>query len=368
MDEGILLEYRINRLFFHNNYFSRRGIPLKNYFYPESVDITDIDVYGIRYDIDFSKSKILADCKSNISTTSRDAKPANRILWTSGLKKFLNCNIAYFCKSRIGERMKDFALKNDVIPIDYIKLEELEDRFDIKDKWQGSYDKSNYQKIKSYYKDIKKSAKLNKLYWFLRLEFWTLPSNLQIKKCINHLYDCFKERNITSGHKTYLLCELYCLSSISLLNLCGDTYPYTKSERNRWITTKMIEGIGTIEQQDNILKIIKAYTEAKVEELTHQKTIIDFEDFKISPPEYTSDLLELINRFVDKPIYSTKIPRFIDFFVYEYVLKKKEIEKDVLNKLFQVDIDILAKLSKNLIRFIDPLASERNINEKLLAF
>jgi hypothetical protein len=368
MNEGVLLEYRLSRLFFYNDYFSRRSLPLKNYFYPDSVDITDIDVLGIKYDIDFSKKKIFADCKSNIISSNKDAKPANRILWSSGLKNFLKCDYAYFCKPRIGERMKDFALKNDILPIDYIKLEELEKRFNISDKWEGSYNKSKYSDLLSYYKDIKKNKRLNKLYWFLRLEFWTLPSHFQIKKCINHLYDCFKERNITSNYKKYLLCELYCLSSIAIINLCSDTYPYTKSERERWITTKMTEGIGTIEQQEKLLKTIKAYTQAKVEELTHQKTIIDFDDFKISPPPYTKNLIELIERFVDKPLYSINVPRFMDYFLYQYILYNKKPNRNNLEEIFSTDIDMLAKLSKNIIRFVDPIGDERKINSKILNF
>lgn len=368
MNEGALLEYRLSRLFFYNNYFTRRSLPLKNYFYPESVDITDIDVLGIKYDIDFSKKKIFADCKSNVFTSNKDAKPANRILWSSGLKNFLKCDYAYFCKPRIGERMKDFALKNDVVPIDYIKLDELEERFEITDKWQGSFDKSKYEEQKAYYKDIKKNTRLNKLYWYLRLEFWTLPAHFQVKKCINHLYDCFKERNITANYKKYLLCELYCLSSIAIINLCSNTYPYTKSERERWIITKMTEGIGTIEQQENLLRTIKAYTQAKVEELSDQKTIIDFDDLKISPPDYTKNLIELVERYVNKPSYSTNVPRFLDYFLYEYVLDNKMPNHDDLKKLFSVDLDMLAKLSKNIIRFIDPLADERMINSKLLNF
>jgi len=369
MDEGILLEYRIARLFFHNNYFSRRGIPLISYsFSEESADITDIDVLGIRYNVDFSVNKIFADCKSNISPKAKEAKPVNRILWTSGLKKFLNYDIAYFCKPKINEKIKDFALKNGVIPLDYIKLEELEDRFDLNDRWQGSYDKANYQKINSYYVNIKKDSNLYKLYFFLRYLFWRVPPNHQIKRCMNLLDENFKDSQISSKYKIYLLCELYSLSAISVLNLCKETYPYTKTERDSWITNKMIEGIGSIKQQENLLRVIKSYAQAKVEELTQQKILIDFDEFKIPAPEYTGDLIDLLDRFVSKPEYSIEVPRFIDFFVYEYIMKNEEVDTEELKSLFKIDIDMLAKLSKNLIRFVDPLADERNVNEKILTY
>jgi hypothetical protein len=369
MDGGILLEYRIARLLFHNNYFSRRGIPLITYSYSEkSNDITDIDVLGIRYNVDFSVNRIFADCKSNISPKSKEAKPASRIFWITGLKKFLNYDIAYFCKPKINERMKDFALKNGIVPIDYKKLEELEDRFDLKDRWQGSYDKSNYQKINSYYNNIKKDPNLYKLYFFLRYVFWRLPPNRQIKRCINLLDENFKEIQISPKYKIYLLCELYSLSAIAVLNLCRETYSYTKTERDSWITNKMIEGIGSIKQQETLLKVIKSYAQAKVEELTQQQILIDLDEFKIPAPEYTHDLIDLLDRFVSKPEYSIEVPRFIDFFVYEYIMKNEEVNTEELKSLFKTDINMLAKLSKNLIRFVDPLADKRTVNEKILTY
>jgi hypothetical protein len=368
MDEGTQLEYRIDRLFFHNNYFSRRSIPLKNYFYPDDIDITDIDVLGIRYSVDFSMNRIIADCKSNISLKSRDAKPANRILWLSGLKNFLNCDLAYFCKPEIKKVMKDFALKNEIVPIDYKKLEELEDKFNIKDVWEGSYDTSNYSKLVSHYNNIKISKDLSQVYWFLRMEFWVSPSNLQIKRCVNYASSSFKDKEITMPYEKYLLGESYILSSLALLNICKDTYPYTQSEREMWITNKMIEGIGTIEQQEKFLKLMRSYTQAKVEELTQQKVSITREEFKMIPPDYTKDLIELVNRFIDKAEYSIEVPRFLDFFIYEYILNSKEIDNDRLSSLFKTDVDIVAKLSKNLIKFVDPLAQERKMNTKLLEY
>lgn len=369
MEKGIIAEYRIARLVFHNNYFARRSIPLRNYFYPDALDITDIDVLGIRYNMDFTATKIVADCKSGLSSRSSDNKPANRILWVSGLKKFLNCDIAYFYKPNINQIMKDFALKNEVIPIDDTKLDELERKTGIKDVWHGSYDINIYDIISRYYMQIKKIKDLKNLYWFLRIEFWTLPCNLQIKRCINYIERFFKKHNLTK-YEEYLLIELYILSSVALLNICKDTYPYTDHERELWIVNKMIEGVGTIDQQEKILLLMKEICETKIKEVTSQNVPIYIDGYRSQPPDYTEDLIRLIDRINDKAEYSIEIPRFLDFYMYEYILSGKDQDQDsqFLNWQFTNDLNIVAKLAKNIVRFLDPLSESREMNKRFFEF
>ena len=49
-------------------------------------------------------------------------------------------------------------------------------------------------------------------------------------------------------------------------------------------------------------------------------------------------------------------------------MKNEEVNTEELKSLFKIDIDMLAKLSKNLIRLVDPLADKRTVNEKILTY
>ena len=340
---------------------------MRNYFYPDGLDITDIDVLGIRYNVDFSTTKIMADCKSGLSGRSSDNKPANRILWLSGLKKFLDFDLAYFYKPNINHVMKDFALKNGVIPIDGVKLTELETKMGIASVWQGSYDINMHGIILDNYQHIRNISNLKNLYWFLRIEFWTLSCNLQIKRCMNYIERFFNKDSL-SEYEKYLLIELYVLSTVALLNICRDAYPYTEAERELWITNKMVEGLGTIEQQGKILLLMKQICETKIEEVTGQKVPIYIDGYRNQPPDYTEDLIRLIGRLMDKAEYSIELARFMDFFMYNYILEDKEVNKLYLKILFTKDLDLIAKLAKNIIRFVDPLSGSREMNKKLIEY
>jgi len=85
MDEATQLVYRTTRLFCNLGYFTRRRVPLKSYFFPEKSDITDLDVYGIKWDLDLTPKVVIGMC----TKTKKHATPANRILWLRGLKDFL---------------------------------------------------------------------------------------------------------------------------------------------------------------------------------------------------------------------------------------------------------------------------------------
>lgn len=367
IEEGIYLEYRTIRLFNEMGYFSRRSIPLKHYFYPESIDITDIDAYGIRWNYDFSNDIIIAQCKSGRSKTER--KSGNPILWLSGLKQLLQADRAYLIKSIISSKLLDFAINNGIIPIDVVRLNELEEQLNLSD-WKSSYDITNYKRKIDYYKKIKtRSNYVQDHYWFLVSDYWGVKTNLQIKRIINYVEKLLQ--NLTSIEHNWLLIESVILFSVSLINFCHEVSPYKKEDRENYIKISMIEGIGNIEDQEKILKITKSLISAYIKEYTGESVQYNSDDVKIPPPEYTDKLIELLTRLVDKPKLSIKIPHFLDYYLYESQINGKDVEKLELEKKYSctsIELDILVKLSKNIIRFLDANADQRDIFKKLMAF
>lgn len=366
IDEGIYLEYRVMRLFNEMGYFSRRGIPLKHYFYPETIDITDIDVYGITWNNDFSTNTIIAQCKSGRSKTER--KTANPIMWLSGLKKFLKSDRAYLVKVYITTKLIDFALKNDIIPIDVTRLNNLEEKLNLVE-WNGSYAINNYKLQKEYHKEIQKDTKkIKNHYLFVTSDYWGLSSNLQIKKFITYINNLLTTLSLETDTYQWLLIESVVLFSVSLLNFCKEISPYNTSDREQYIKICMIEGISNIEDQEKILKITQSLISAYIKEKTGESITFD-QNIQIPPPDYTEKLTELIERLISRPTLSVKIPHFMDYYLYETKIKNKIVEKSTLQQKYNLnvhEVDILAKLCKNIIRFLDPNADQRKAFDSIL--
>lgn len=369
MEEGFLLEYRIQRFLFHKGYTTRRSLPLKSYFYPDEIDLTDIDVYAIKFDEDFNETVLITECKSG---TSKNVKAFDRLLWLRGLMYYLHIpNGMIFIQKKLSLNAKKFAHDNNIIPINPEWFDKIEKEMNLCGDWRGSYSIHHHTKMIKYYNDIKKSPdNLSRYYWFLKIKFWLLPPSIQIKEIKRGYEEFSKKCLINKDYEHWILCESIVLISIAALKFCKELYPLVENERKEWIKIKLMEGIDfSIEKQEKTLEYIKMYIEHKIYELTGKKTTISKEEFRIPPPEYTDNLIELMNRLLKNPKYSTQIPRFLDFITFEYILNDKNIDRAELAQLFpEIDLDLLAKMSKNLIRFLDPQIESRKVMNKLLSF
>jgi hypothetical protein len=369
MDDGDILEYRVAKYFFHQGYVTRQSLPLKSYFYPEIFDITDIDVYAIKFDNDFSEKVIIADCKSGSSPKSKDSKPLNRLFWLRGLMTFLGVNQGYFIKPRISEKIKKFAADLKIVPFDYEWLNETEARLNLTTDNRGSYAIQNSDRHRSFYQQIRAHPdRIEFYYWFLRIRFWTIPSNIQIKEVIRGHFILIRKCSFKKDYEIWLLGESAILLTIALLRFCSELYPLSEKERERWIELKMIEGIGSIEQQNKILNLMRNFAQEKVYETCKKRIQISEQELTITPPPYTPQLTELISRLLAQPEISIQTPKFLDFFIYEYIINDKEVNIAELQKLFPSNLELIAKQSKNIIKFLDSDIKSKEKFNKLMNF
>lgn len=366
MDEGTLLEYRVARLLFHKGYVTRTSLPLRTYFYPDEIDLTDIDVYGIKFDEEFRETIVITECKSGVS---KNTPEFDRLIWLRGLMDFFKVSSGIFVKRQMPLNAKKFAFENNIMALDYPWLDAMEKEIGLVEDWRGSYSTDVHDKVRDYYRKIKVSPdNLRPYYWFLKMRFWLLPPSIQIKEIMRGYEELCKKCALEQDHEVWLLGESTILMSIALLRFCGELYPLNECERKEWIKIKLMEGMDiTIEQQEKRLYLMRMFIEHKIQEETGKKVRIKDDEMKIEPPVYTANLVELTNRLLNHPEYSIQVPQFLDFVIHEYIFNGKEINKEELSQLFpQTDLDLLAKISKNIVRFLDPAIDSREPLNKLL--
>lgn len=370
IDDGTRLEYKTTRLFFNLGYFTRRRVPLKSFFFPERSDITDIDIYGIKWDLDLTPKIVMGMCTT--SKSKQHAAPANRILWLRGLKEFLGASQTYLVMPRITSKFKTFAIQNGVIPLDDRRFTELEKQLKISN-WGGSYALDNFPRHIEYWNTTKSetNARIRHHYWFLVSDFWTMANNIKIKRVITHVEDLLKQISTKKPYHQWLLVESIILFSVALMGFCYDLSPLSETNRKKYVNVKMIEGIGTIEDQEKILKTVRALVGSILEEHNLKLPSGLLGEIKIPPPIYTEKLIELLERLLDKPYLSIHIPRFLDYWLYESAIRQSTIDQDRLLTIFKLsseEMDILAKLSKNIVRFLDPKADQHEYLKPLLSY
>ena len=351
-----IFEYRIQRLLFHRGFFARRNLTIRSYFYPDSVDVTDIDVLGIRFSDNFHPEVTICECKSGRTNGTVD-----RILWMNGLSHYLSADNCVFARPRIKAKIKNFANELGVIPVDSSLLIEMEKNNEIPDEWIGSFDYKYYEsRIPKYYTSIRRDPKLSKVYWLLRSRFWFDNNITRLKKSLTGL-DILVNHNETEAQR-WLLFESCILLSISIIWLCHEAHPFTSKERSDYIKDMLTTGLGSKENAKKLLDATYGVLFALMKEKGVEPSIVDYEHLRLIPPNYSQSLIDLIERFNHRPKETVQIPRFLDLFCYEFLFKGNKIDEDKLKEFFPNNIDLIAKLSKNIVRFV---TDNKKISEKI---
>jgi hypothetical protein len=345
IDAAIVLEYRIKKLLFHQGYLSRNHLTLRSFFYPDTVDVTDIDALGERFLTNFSQEKVICECKSGEEDGTVD-----RILWLAGLSKYFSASSSMIIRKAIPAKIKRFAQVVGIIPIDYARLNEIEKNSGIPESFLGSNDYEYYEpRTQKYYGSLKDDPHLSKIYWFLRSRYWYMENSPRLKQAITALK--LLSSNTKPEVSRWMVYESSILFSLSLVSLCRDLFPLSEKERPGYINNLLITGVGSPEYSRKVLSAVYGLLDSS-EGPQGKKSRLDYNDLKLPPPEYSASLVDLVERMVQKPAISVEVPRFLDFVCFEFLFKDKKIDEKVIEEFFPANTSLIAKMSKNIAKFI----------------
>jgi hypothetical protein len=346
ISESTLLEYRTKNLFFFQGFLSRNHLTLRSYFYPEAVDVTDIDAIGVRFSSNFNPEVVICECKSGESNGTVD-----RILWLAGLSRYFDASSSMIIRKVIPAKIKRFAQEVGVIPIDYARLLELEKTNGVPSIFLGSCDYDYYEpRAQKYYRSVKDDPQISKIYWFLRSRYWYTENPGRMKQTITALQ--ILSKNPKPEASRWLAYEAFILFSLSLVYLCRDLFPLSESERPEYINNLLTTGVGSPEFSKKVLDATFGLVAAIERDRTGKSSSIDYSKLKIPPPEYSASLIDLATRMIQRPIVSTNVPRFLDFICFEFLFKDRKIDVGKVKELFPSETEMIAKLGKNVAKFV----------------
>ena len=294
MNAGEALEYRVANLIFKQGYFARRRVSIRNVFYPEQLDVTDVDVIGVKFDNNFTKFVSVWECKSG-----HDKPSIDRILWLSGLSSYIKANFRAIVFSNISDKIKIFGESVQVSIWSNDLLSAEEKLFDIK--FMGPHDSVRYfQKKIDNYNIFKSDSNLMKIYWFQIGGFWFTDPELRVKKIITSISDC-QERIIGAAERragvTELLLEGVVLLSIAILDLARILHVWYGNDLKGRLTKVMKSGIISNEEKNSLVMAAFQYVKENKGELPFRpENLLD-----VPEPHYTESLLNCIERFFEHP-------------------------------------------------------------------
>lgn len=109
--KGASLELRTAAYFQAHGFLVRKGVSLS--VAAGSAEVTDIDLLAIRYSVPLNEERLVADCKEK-----RRSRPFERILWTLGLATFSNATQKIVVTQRPPWQAREFASQGGVQILD----------------------------------------------------------------------------------------------------------------------------------------------------------------------------------------------------------------------------------------------------------
>lgn len=110
MDRDIGLKLRFSRLLFIQGYWSPIEVELSQYEHGrldvKRRSLTDVDVFGVKYDQLFTPHKVVGDCK-----TGKGVSDVNRLFWLRGVMAYFGADQAYFLRGKIDSHARAIAPK-----------------------------------------------------------------------------------------------------------------------------------------------------------------------------------------------------------------------------------------------------------------
>lgn len=336
ISKGALLEYRMQRLMFHMGYYSKRGVIIKTSAEDLADEITDLDVYGIFINKDFSTKKIWADCKAG------KAKPLERMSWIKGIKYSARIDEAIFVKNNVRINTKQYAQKSGILILDDILLNKLEKDFHIKENdWRGSW---NFNQQLNMINRLKKSVtydgnELKRVAQYMESNYWVFDYYARVKKClsgIRQLYDCYNVEN--DENKVIMkwgIYELICLLNLAIINICREVYYLSESDKKLIIFDGMLSGEIPARKREEIVnatyKMAIGLVKQQIPDFMPQQLKANF---RIEPPEYTNKLIDFVFRITNNPLAFFDMLRQLEFILMEYEFNEKEVDKEEMSSLF----------------------------------
>lgn len=326
-NKGEILEYRLKRLLFHMGNYSHTNIVLKTNSPEENIHITDLDVYGINFENDFSYSTVWADCKSG------KADVLKHIIWIKGIKTNEHIDNVIFVKNNVRFSAKEYALSLGIKVLGDDIIELLEKRYNIdKDEWIGSYDYNFIKKQQKTFSNITipQNRGYKNIFEFFSCKYWSIEPYSQVKKIIfviKELNGYFK-LPLNSDEELsikWMISSLISLLLLSLFKICGQTFYYNDIDKKGIITSKLNDGGVSSEKQKEIRNAAIKMAESIINQYVQDYNTSELEKLIERPPyPYSNQIIDFIIRISNNPFMWKECLRWLDYYFIEYELKQEE--------------------------------------------
>ncbi|HEY1196238.1 hypothetical protein [Flavobacterium sp.] len=292
-------------------------------------DVSDIDVYGYKFNADLSFFSIGSECKSG------ETSALEELFKFLGVYDFYNLDRGYLIKSKIHQNARQIAIKNGIRCLTESEIRQLLLGFGIDVEKLLNIENAKYLRLNENLKYFKSFNE--KLIDYVKLDFWNKENWRNIHNIIHLLShpqstDFFKEevRNIRNKQVYYYVLELF---SYSILRNIGESMVLNYSDIKSSITNSLYGGAESLNEKRKIHDLVSQATNSK-------------DSFE---PAWHYDLVHICSRLAESTNAASKIPELLQNIIENSFYDNKILIKEEQIKAFP---DLTRKFTQDIMQFL----------------
>jgi len=343
MDKDLELKIRLSNILYSLGYYTRLAVKLAEYTSEKGqpLELTDLDVVGIKTHPDLTFDWVVADCTS-LKAVIRS--PIQRVFWLKGVMDFFNASRGYLALStanQISESQRVVASRLGITILNEENLSNLERRVLNKDisklklaetaSW--NYFEGNLTTLA---KDVSSLLDFRKHYYWMNRSHQNLHALVSI---LSKKSSSLDSKNPL--HKALVL-DLLILFSLSLLQMSSFVLQTNPEDPKQELRVYFYGGYKELEMRETIAENIKKFLGGT---LPRQETLLE-QNLKLDP-DYLPQLFELAYRLLNKPIDASQIPQYLQMVLFEKTLYQQK-NTDGVKYLDQNFTDVTKKLARDM--------------------
>jgi|YelNatPaOPRAMG01_1025707.scaffolds.fasta_scaffold50178_2 hypothetical protein len=357
MNNDFDLKIRLNNIFWSLGCYTRIEVKLSEYSLQRKIpmELTDLDVLGIRILPDLSTDYLVADCTLNKDVIK---SPIQRVFWLKGVMNFFGASKGYLglgTNNPISETQRIAAQRLGVTILNENNLANLEKRV------INSGLQLKLSEPESWLNFENKIASLSKnmcpLLNFRKYHYWLNPSYQNIHALIFLVTRHNKFFDETNRLQKALVLDLLTLLTLSVLKMSEYVLRINPENPETELKAYLYGGYAEMKRRQSIVENIRKIMEKS--NLT-QGSLFN-ETFKLDP-DYLPQLFDIAFRLLNKPFDSSQILRYLQVILFEKILDKGENAEGM--KYLETGFpDITKKLTRDIAKFF---CDSTGISEKLV--
>lgn len=281
-------------------------------------DLTDVDILGISYNLDFQPDIVCISCKSG---SGKGLSPIRESFHLAGVMQYLGARRGHvvLTRKRIAPHMLNLAERLSIGLMD-------------EPEWQAwckqiaghrpppvIFEESVNSRLLA---RVGKWTEPRELLAYLRSGFWYYRDFRNIQNLIAHLKKTSKILHPNPlGH--FVVRDSVCLLYLSLLELCAFIRRTGIARLQESVPPYLFGGAATYKSRRELL--------IRVEQILRKYSVIEATASLPSlDPPYSKDLMELTLRLVSRPLAAIEVPRYLLWRVSESAAEVAEAPKPLM--------------------------------------